>query len=128
MTVNRPLLWLFCRLLATAFPQVVFGRRHVVRAASRVQAEPDLRDVGALCETPQEFGIGAGEAIDGLIDIADTKQSHPRARDKTESHHHSMQRRTEILIFIDGEARILCNALLSQPVEIGQTYCRERVW
>src|SRR3546814_17438213 len=84
MEVDRPFRSIFGRLVATRFPQSVFGRRHDLRAASIVQAEPDLLDIGALCETPQEFGIGAGEAIDGLIDIADTKQSNPRARAKTE--------------------------------------------
>src|SRR3546814_16426506 len=92
--VDRPFRSIFGRLVATRFPQSVFGRRHDLRAASIVQAEPDLLDIGALCETPQEFGIGAGEAIDGLIDIADTKQSHPRARAKTESHHHSIDRKS----------------------------------
>src|SRR3546814_13237032 len=65
MEVDRPFRSIFGRLVATRFPQSVFGRRHDLRAASIVQAEPDLLDIGALCETPQEFGIGAGEAIDG---------------------------------------------------------------
>src|SRR3546814_18658259 len=68
MEVDRPFRSIFGRLVATRFPQSVFGRRHDLRAASIVQAEPDLLDIGALCETPQAFGIGAGEAIDGLLD------------------------------------------------------------
>src|SRR3546814_1665677 len=66
MEVDRPFRSIFGRLVATRFPQSVFGRRHDLRAASIVQAEPDLLDIGALCETPQEFGLGAGEAIDDI--------------------------------------------------------------